>query len=292
MTGQIAYIRTPNTDETLNKVGFLDEYAVLRPYFAALGRELVAVDWRDPAVDWAVFDFVIPKNAWDYFDHYQAFVAWLAQMEQQGTVCRNSVDLIRWNADKHYLLDMQRKGACVAPFRVITERAEVMGVRADVERHGRILLKPAISGGGKQTQVYTMTTWEACYADGLAILRESPLIVQPYLPEIEAGEWSYFFFGGEFSHVIVKLPKPGDFRAHSLFGATNVPATPSAMQIAEASAFLQTIPGHAQYARVDGVYVDGRLALIELELIEPYLYFECAPAQAPRAFAAALIAGS
>lgn len=289
MTKRIAYLRSPNTDEVLQKTGFLDEYAVLKPHFAEYGAELVAVHWGDPSINWKAFDWVIPKNAWDYFDRYNEFLQWMDAATQQGVSFRNNAMLIRWNSHKQYLLNMRDKGAAIAPCRMMTDPHKLPTIQHDLERHGRLLLKPAVSGGGKQTKVYGQSEYQACLDDGRAILHDTALIIQPYIPAIEDGEWSFFFFGGQFSHAIVKIPKAGDFRAHSLFGAHNMAVTPTAAQINAAHAFLDVLPDQPHYARVDGVYVDGELLLIELELIEPYLYFEHAPPDTPRKLAHALL---
>jgi len=42
--------------------------------------------------------------------------------------------------------------------------------------------------------------------------------------------------------------------------------------VADAGAVMAAVPGHPLYARVDGVERDGRLMLMELELIEPHLF--------------------
>src|SRR3546814_2436579 len=44
-------------------------------------------------------------------------------------------------------------------------------------------------------------------------------LVQPLMPGIfTEGEFSLFFFGGRFSHAIVKRPASGDFRVQEQFG--------------------------------------------------------------------------
>lgn len=45
----------------------------------------------------------------------------------------------------------------------------------------------------------------------------SDTIVQQFIPEIEEnGEASLIFFGGEYSHSMIKMVKAGDFRAHPI----------------------------------------------------------------------------
>jgi len=58
----------------------------------------------------------------------------------------------------------------------------------------------------------------------------------------------------------------------------------------QAEAILQTIDAPLLYARVDGVEIDGTLHLMELELIEPFLFMGHAAPQAVERFANAIAA--
>ena len=78
--------------------------------------------------------------------------------------------------------------------------------------------------------------------------------------------------GGRCPHAIRK-PKPGDFRAQAEYGGTVEPARPAAQVIEQAAAALACAPTPTLYARVDGCEVNGTFQLMELELIEPWLFF-------------------
>jgi glutathione synthase/RimK-type ligase-like ATP-grasp enzyme len=105
------------------------------------------------------------------------------------------------------------------------------------------------------------------------------MMVQPFLRSVtDEGEYSIMLFGGQFSHAIVKRPKAGDYRVQPHLGGTERPcaAPPGAIDLAMAA--LDSAPAEAAYARVDMVRDnEGRLAVIELELIEPSLWLQHAP---------------
>ncbi len=79
----------------------------------------------------------------------------------------------------------------------------------------------------------------------------------------------------------------GDFRVQRDFGGSAQTADPSPRLIAQAQAVLEAIEADLLYARVDAIERDGQLFLMELELIEPHLFFEQDPASSAR-FAEAL----
>ncbi len=99
------------------------------------------------------------------------------------------------------------------------------------------------------------------------------MMIQEYMPEIENGEWSLVFFGGEFSHAAVKRAKPGDFRVQDEHGGSWSHEQPGDDLKRQAKRVLETVDEKLLYARVDGVVRDGRFILMELEVIEPMLYF-------------------
>jgi hypothetical protein len=115
-------------------------------------------------------------------------------------------------------------------------------------------------------------------------------LIQPFLPSIRTeGEVSFLYFGGVFSHAVRKLPAPGDYRVQSHFGGRDLPYTPSPGDLAAAGRVLAAVEDGLLYARVDLVRdLRGRLVVMELELIEPYLYPDQGPGTG-EAFADALV---
>ena len=103
-------------------------------------------------------------------------------------------------------------------------------------------------------------------------------MVQPFLESVTTeGEYSFLFFDGEFSHCALKRPAAGDYRVQSLYGGREVMHEPSEHEIAACKLVLAAARERLLYARVDMVRYADELALIELEVVEPYLYPEQGP---------------
>jgi hypothetical protein len=111
---------------------------------------------------------------------------------------------------------------------------------------------------------------------------DRPGMIQPFLPAIQAeGELSFVMVDGCFSHGLIKRAKAGDYRIQSMYGGTEAAVEPAPADRAAAEVVMALLPFAEAplYARIDMVRLDdGRLAVIEAELIEPYLY----PLQGPK----------
>lgn len=101
-------------------------------------------------------------------------------------------------------------------------------------------------------------------------------IIQPFIPEIKRGEVSMLYFGGEYSHAVIKKAPKGDFRAHPIWGASVEQYTPSLKEREVCERILNVIDP-TEYARIDLVNTHEGPLLIELELIKPFMFFDLFP---------------
>lgn len=266
------------------------------PALDRLGLGYRIVSWTDASVDWGSFEAVVIRTTWDYFERYPEFRAWLDRLEKAGAKVLNPVATIRMNCDKTYLRDLERLGVATVPTCWIAPRTP----SAEVQRQlaaltwPEVVIKPSVSGGAFRTERLSLEDLRARPEPLAEILAESHALVQPFLPEIaSAGEWSFLYFGGEFSHSVLKLPKVGDYRVQMTHGGRHTLTVAPAELRRQADEILRLcrgLPGgegKQLYARVDGVALEGRFVVVEIELIEPYLFLDEDPPAADR-FAAAL----
>jgi glutathione synthase/RimK-type ligase-like ATP-grasp enzyme len=257
-----------------------EDSAPLVPALRERGIDVELPVWTDAAVAWERYDAIIVRSVWDYFDRAQEFAAWIDRIEGAASVF-NPPSVLRWNAHKAYLRDLDERGVAVVDTLWADEgtRLDLAGALAD---HGwdDAIFKPAVAGGAEGlVRVRSADEAQAAQPQLDAQLREGDVLVQPFLPSIETeGELSLFFAAGEHTHTIRKRPKAGDIRVQPEWGGTPdvVAAPPDAVDVARAA--TQHAPDELLYARVDLVRAgDGSLRLIELEVIEPRLFLRMAP---------------
>ena len=240
----------------------------------AAGLDPVAEVWTDPAVDWSGYDAVLLRSVWDYHQRYDEFTEWLALVDKAGVPVFNESGLVRWNGDKRYLLELRERGVAIVPSQ-IAAGACLREVVAGLDGQ-EVVVKPTIGAGA--TNTIRGVAGSAELDQAIDELPDTVYLVQPFQPEVQTdGEWSMVFIDGEFSHAVVQRPVAGDYRVQLMFGGVATPSTPSADVLDSARAVLTTAGSTPLYARVDGLVVNGRFLLMELELIEPYLFFPQSP---------------
>lgn len=152
------------------------------------------------------------------------------------------------------------------------------------------MIKPSISGAAWKTLATTLDRTRDIEALAQDILGRSGLLAQPFFDEIPTfGEWSVLFVAGEPTHAILKTPKVGEYRSQAMWGAYTESRQPPSWLIESATKALHAAPVAPTYGRVDGFIRDGEFHLMELELIEPYFFFEYAPEETVTKFSKAIV---
>ena len=248
-----------------------EEMGKIVPAFAAQGMAAELVRWRDIGTRADEFDAVLPLLVWDYFEgNEQAFLAQLAAADARTNVF-NNLKCVQWNVHKSYLDELEKSGAPVIQTVVLEHVTEAAVVDAfDTLKTDKVVIKPQVGGGAWKQVLYSRG--EPFPAQDA--LPPAEAMVQAFLPGVvEEGEYSFLYFGGQFSHGVIKRAKKGDYRIQSLYGGTEESYSPSQSERDSARAVLDALDFTPLYARVDLLRgLDGTLKLIELEMIEPYLY--------------------
>jgi len=270
------------------------------------GAEVQIADWDDESVQWGAFDLAILRSPWDYSLRYDEFLAWAERAASQTTLL-NPLSLVRWNTDKHYLLELERAGVPIIPSQAIEPGEDVAAAldrfllahREEAHGEGEVVVKPAIGAGSRDVQRHDRTNRDSIsqHVQRLLDARRSVLL-QPFLKHVEQnGESALIFFAGGYSHSIRKGPllQRGVSSSQSLFAAEDISARiamPDELDVAERA--LTAIPlGAPLYGRVDLIRDEsGAPRVLELELAEPSLFLNYAPGSAARLADAILAACS
>ena len=252
---------------------------------AAKGLFFEIAHWQDEGVAHAGFDGALIRSCWDYVGRPEAFLAALERLEAAGLRVLNPSSLVRWNLRKTYLRDLAQAGTpTIDTLWLDTVDATQLARAFDALDAAEIVLKPQIGAGSAATLRLKRNAWSPMdLLDG----PQAAAMVQPFLPAVASeGEASLHYAGGAFTHAVLKRPPEGDWRANAKATAISV-LSPTPAMLALAETALASAPEPPAYARVDLVPDGAGWRLIELELIEPFLYLDSGPDAAER-FAAGL----
>jgi len=284
---QQKYIDPVHLDVYIQNVLIEDE--LVQKNLEALGLKVRRVSWDDDSFDWTTTKYALFRATWDYFDRFPEFSKWLEIVSKQTTLL-NSEAIIRWNIDKHYLLDLMKEGIHIAETHFIEQGSSIKLK----ELHQKLgwkdtVLKPCISGAARHTYKLNSENLESYETIFQELIVNEAMMLQPFQHNIvDKGEISMMVFNGQFTHAVLKIAKAGDFRVQDDFGGSVHDYTPNAKEITFAENCVKACKELPMYARVD-IFIDneGQIALSELELIEPELWFRNYP-EAANFFAKAI----
>ena len=256
------------------------------------GWQVDTVPWDAQGVDWRRYDIVVIRSTWDYQNQPAAFLDTLAAIEGSGTRLENSLDIVRWNMQKTYLRDLAAHGVPTLPtlWRERLRPGQLLPL-FDSMRSEEIVIKPVVSANAQGAYRLDRDSARTQAAEIEAHYAERPLMMQPFEPTVVSeGEYSLFYFNGEYSHCVLKVPKRGDFRVQEEHGGDIRALTADPALLAAGAAAMAATPDKLLYARADFVRDrDGEYRVMELELVEPALYLRMDPG-APDRFAEAIVA--
>ena len=252
--------------------------------FAAQGYEVDTISWHQSETDFSVYEAVIVCSPWDYQQYEAEFVACLKRIDQQSRLM-NSLPLMEWNLNKRYLKDLEAAEVHVLPTRWLAgfEQSAIAAAFTEFACE-ELVIKPCVSANADDTFRLTPEGLTLSAGELAECFAQRECMVQPFVTSVtEQGEVSLFYFAGELSHAILKRPKAGDFRVQEEHGGSLQAITPEPAMLSNAQAALNAMPDDYLYARVDLLWFAGEWRIIELELIEPSLYFNL-DEQSPQRF--------
>jgi glutathione synthase/RimK-type ligase-like ATP-grasp enzyme len=267
-----------------------DDQLLLAALVAA-GTDAEPAVWSSGAVIWETYDAVIIRSCWDYHRRPGEFRAWLDRLDASRVPAWNTPELVFWNSNKRYLLDLAARGVATIPTVIVPHgRAADVGAIVEAEGWARFVIKPAVSASGFETYALATPLDAAARQIVERVTALGDVLVQPFAEEVSragegGGELSFSFIDGALSHATVKRAAPGEFRVQTEHGGrvdACVPSEELATLAVQAARVLATLGEVPLYARVDGIARGNAFLLMELELIEPNLFLAYSDGAADR----------
>lgn len=253
---------------------FIDDDLVHEP-LRKLGWEIQNIPWNQPT-DWNAFDLMVIRSPWDYQQNLEEFSKVLDEIEQSKAILLNSRQMVNWNIDKNYLFDLELQGVALVPtIKSSSLKASQIENAFKTFQTNELIVKPMIGANADDT-FWLGKSKDLDFARLESIFMKRECMIQPFMQSIlEEGEFSLMYFNGKLSHTILKTVGEGDYRVQEEHGGGVIAMENPEKELLEAGAnAMASLSETPLYARVDLVRTsENSFALMELELIEPCLYF-------------------
>ena len=208
-----------------------------------IGLKAEIVSWDDPHFNWSLTRSIVFRSTWDYFKRFEEFSKWLKTVSEQ-TILFNSKDIIHWNIDKHYLQELSDKGINIAVTHFI-ERGEHITLKALHEKLAwtETVLKPCVSGTARHTYRLNRSNIESHEIFFQQLIAEESMMLSPFQYDIvQTGERFLVLLNGVYTHAVLKMAKPGDFRVQDSFGGSVHAYEPTQLEVKFAQLVVNACP--------------------------------------------------
>lgn len=255
-----------NSKEIFNKTGSLyyDDFPLIEG-FKKLSIEAIPIVWDEFEISENAL--ILVRTPWDYPLKREKFEDFLEGLSRKNCRVFNSVEILKWNMNKNYMLELPHLGIPTVQT-IVSDNFQLSDLK-----NFPIVVKPLVGASGRNTFLIS----DENDIDKASILLNTEVMIQPFVESIQTlGEYSYMFFGGKYSHCIVKRPKVGEFRIQAEHGGQYESYSPSESELADIYEIYKNTGREFHYLRIDVVHHNGRLEVMELEAIEPELFFRYA----------------
>jgi len=262
-----------------NLEGFFTYDTLASKILESRGYPVDYVPWKSK-VDWNQYSHVIIRSTWDYQNYVEDFIQVLREIEKSKARLLNPLEIVEWNLNKKYMLELEENDVPIVPtVHGNSIRADDFSDLSEKLHTDEIILKPLF--GANADGIFRLQKPFNCEKAKAAedYYKNQEFFAQPFLPSIlNEGEISLFYYLDKYCYAIQKIPKTGDFRVQEEHGGELKTFDADSEMIEIGNKAMSSISGTTIYARVDLVRCpNGKFGVMELELIEPSLYFNMYP---------------
>ena len=254
----------------------LEEDRNLKKELIKLGIGAKIISWQQPLED--QYDLLILKSVWGYQNYYNEFKKWLLDIKKNNITLVNNVDIIFDNIMKDIQFDILLKNNIEFINTFFLQQSDFYNKNIlDILDDKLYVIKPTISGSGENTylinnnsNIYIPNTIKKenilkIYKMILDNNEDCKIMIQPFISEINNGEYSCIFIDGKLTHTMLRFPNIFHKKKRPYL-ITEVPKS-----IINLAKNVEKIPEFNDYLymRVDMVLVDGKAKIMEVELADP-----------------------
>lgn len=259
-------------------IGKLEEDNNLKNALMNLGIDAKIISWQQPLEE--NYDLLVLKSVWGYQNFYKEFKNWLLYVKNNNIPLVNGVDMVLNNVMKDIQFNILEKNNVDFIDTIFLDQPKLLNRNIfEMLDDKSYVFKPTISGSGENTYLVMNSNDKSVpntiqkedivkiYNKMLDDNSDCKIMIQPFISEINNGEYSCTFIDGELTHTMLRFPNIFHEKRRPYL-VDDVPD--SIIQLARVVERIKEFNNYL-YMRVDMVLVDGKAKIMEVELADPDL---------------------
>lgn len=256
----------------------LEEDNNLKNALINLGIDAKIISWQQPLEE--KHDLLVLKSVWGYQNYYKEFKNWLLYVKNNNIPLANGVDMVLNNIMKNIQFNILEKNNVDFIDTIFIDQSKLLNKNIfDMLDDKSYVFKPTISGSGENTYLVTNSNDKSIpntiqkedivkiYNKMLDDNSDCKIMIQPFISEINNGEYSCIFIDGKLTHTMLRFPNIFHEKRRTYLVND---APDSIIELARVVERIKDFNNYL-YMRVDMVLVNGKAKIMEVELADPDL---------------------
>lgn len=256
----------------------LEEDNNLKNALINLGIDAKIISWQQPLEE--KHDLLVLKSVWGYQNYYKEFKNWLLYVKNNNIPLANGVDMVLNNIMKDIQFNILEKNNVDFIDTIFIDQSKLLNKNIfDMLDDKSYVFKPTISGSGENTYLVTNSNDKSIpntiqkedivkiYNKMLDDNSDCKIMIQPFISEINNGEYSCIFIDGKLTHTMLRFPNIFHEKRRTYLVND---APDSIIELARVVERIKDFNNYL-YMRVDMVLVNGKAKIMEVELADPDL---------------------
>ena len=230
-------------------------------------------------------DIVILKSIWGYHIDYEKFLKQISVFKKKKIKLVNDYNFIYWNIDKlKYLNEIKNINVISTNPLQIRHAKTAQDIRSAISEASEtfntdiLVIKPSISASGYLTFAYDINKKNGLVVNSLMANKNLDFMVQSYQSSIAEGEISVIIINGKLLYGVIRFPGVLSDKKDTMYlRLTSIPISIKKSLSVLKDFFWGKFGVLPNICRVDFLKSNSSYEILEIELIDPDLFFRHIP---------------
>lgn len=235
------------------------------------------ISWQDKRIDYKKYKKIIIRSIWGYQDFIDEFYSWLDKINENDLVICNDISILKQNLDKEIQFNILDKYSIPHVKTDFIRGTDVVEKIKNIVGRDEYVIKPIVSGSGKNTYLLnsnkknsiSISEIQDRFFDILSN-KNNGLMVQPFMKEIDNGEYSIIFVNNRLLYAVRRLTSIFNDK-YMVEYIDKCDLDSKLIKFCESILKIEEYKNYF-YMRIDVIKSQNNYLVMELELVDPDLF--------------------